>query len=705
MSNNGNELTNNNTEQERQNSQVTGFDVEAFAGKRGTDGDDFLYDPNESDFMGLKGDDTLYGNANDNNYYYRSGDGNDTIIDWGGSDKLVLTDLNLADISFERSGRYGVVIRIAETDEVIELKYQEYSTQYALESIEFADGSSLSASEISAALPAPTFNVAPTVQGVELEAVDEDTTMVVTSEQLLANSTDANGDTLTVRYAYLSYADREKASLVQLEDGNWQVTPKENFNGEDLTIHYVVTDGQYSRSARATFNVNAVNDAAIANDDNFTKFAGDALIIDSASLVENDTDIDGDTLIVTAVSAAQNAVVLLSEDGTIEVQTAPDYRGAASFSYTVMDAGGALSTATVHINVLQPGDFDLEAFEGKKGTEGDDYMRANNNGGDIIGLAGDDRIYGSRGDDNYFYRAGDGNDFIYDTRGNDKLTLVDLNAEDITITRSGRWDTLITINETQEQILLKYQGYYQSLNTIEFANGDSLNIAEALQAQPITGTQGRDYLYGTRDDDTLNALAGNDYLTGDAGSDTLNGGEGHDRLYGGADDDLLNGDAGNDSLFGGQGNDTLVGGEGNDYLYDYQGDNRLEGGAGDDRLIAYYGDNTLDGGAGNDYIYTRYGSNTIKGGEGDDTIVISAGENTLTFEDLFGDDTVYYFEAGEGSNDVISFTGIESLTDFDAVIAASSQEGSDTLISVADSSIRLKHVELESLNEADFIFG
>lgn len=716
MSNNENEtkVNSGNAEIERQNTQTAGqasetgtvaFNLDTFEGTQGTDGSDYIYDPSASEIIGLKGNDTIYGARNDNSYYYRSGDGNDSIVDFGGNDKLVFTNLNLADITFERSGRYGVVIRITETDKTITLNYQEYSARYALESIEFADGTSMSASDISAALPAPTFNVAPVVNDVDLGAVDEDSTMIITSAQLLANSTDANNDELTVRYAYLSYADRSKATLTLLEDGTWQVTPNENFNGEKLTIHYVVTDGQFSRSATATFNVSAVNDAAVANDDSFTKVSNELLTITAASLVANDTDIDGDELTVTAISNVVGAIVTLNDDGTISVDTNPDYSGEASFTYTIIDAAGAPSTATVSINVLLPGEFNLDAFEGKQGSTGNDYLRANYTGGDIIGLEGNDRIIGSRADDTYFYRSGDGNDTIYDYRGNDRLKLVDLELTDITISRSGRWDTVITINETEEQITLKYQSYYKSLDTIEFASGETLNITEELSALPINGSENRDYLYGTSEDDTINALAGNDYLSGAAGDDTLNGGEGNDYVSGGAGDDQLNGDAGNDKLYGGYGNDILSGGEGNDYLSGSLGNNTLNGGAGDDRLYSSSGDDALNGGAGNDYLYARFGSNTLNGGEGDDTLVIGSKDNTLTFEDVFGNDTVYYFEAGDASDDVINFEGIELLSDFTEVMAALTQQGSDTLISTADSSVLLKNVELEQLNEADFIFG
>lgn len=81
--------------------------------------------------------------------------------------------------------------------------------------------------------------------------------------------------------------------------------------------------------------------------------------------------------------------------------------------------------------------------------------------------------------------------------------------------------------------------------------------------------------------------------TGEAGNDVINGGTGDDVLYGEQGDDTLSGDAGNDTLSGGQGNDSLSGGEGADSLSGDAGDDTVTGGAGND---------TIDGGTGADSL-------------------------------------------------------------------------------------------------------
>ena len=76
-----------------------------------------------------------------------------------------------------------------------------------------------------------------------------------------------------------------------------------------------------------------------------------------------------------------------------------------------------------------------------------------------------------------------------------------------------------------------------------------VNVPGNGHAALIEGTDGRDRLTGTRNDDEIFGDAGNDKLIGRKGDDLLVGGEGHDRLNGGRGDDML---------FGGDGDDTFV---------------------------------------------------------------------------------------------------------------------------------------------------
>ena len=89
----------------------------------------------------------------------------------------------------------------------------------------------------------------------------------------------------------------------------------------------------------------------------------------------------------------------------------------------------------------------------------------------------------------------------------------------------------------------------------------------------IEGTDSRDILQGTQQ---------NDFIRGENGDDILTGLEQNDSLVGGGGDDILTGNNGNDTLIGGDGSDRLIGDRGNDILQGDAGDNFYIGGEGSD---------------------------------------------------------------------------------------------------------------------------
>ena len=130
--------------------------------------------------------------------------------------------------------------------------------------------------------------------------------------------------------------------------------------------------------------------------------------------------------------------------------------------------------------------------------------------------------------------------------------------------------------------------------------------------------------------------------------------------FGGADRILLAG--GNDLFNAGGGNDLLRGGAGDDSLH---------GGAGRDRLLGEAGNDALTGGTGADQF---------------------------TFAPRGGDDIIRDFTDGQ---DRIRITGgASSMADLSL-----SQQGRDTLIEFADTTVLVSRTALANLTTADFIFG
>ena len=85
--------------------------------------------------------------------------------------------------------------------------------------------------------------------------------------------------------------------------------------------------------------------------------------------------------------------------------------------------------------------------------------------------------------------------------------------------------------------------------------------------------ESRQFIFGSKDGETITGGAKNDRLYGWLGNDTLNGGGGADYIEGGAGVDRIEGDAGNDILIGGSGSDNYVfnAGHGIDTIKDTDG--------------------------------------------------------------------------------------------------------------------------------------
>jgi hypothetical protein len=80
------------------------------------------------------------------------------------------------------------------------------------------------------------------------------------------------------------------------------------------------------------------------------------------------------------------------------------------------------------------------------------------------------------------------------------------------------------------------------------------------------GTDGQDFLMGTRDDDVIYGEDGIDFIDGRGGDDVLYGGAGSDEVISFPGDDVLHGEGGNDHVIEGKGNNKLYGGDGNDFF-------------------------------------------------------------------------------------------------------------------------------------------
>ncbi|WP_431234968.1 cadherin-like domain-containing protein [Mycolicibacterium psychrotolerans] len=116
----------------------------------------------------------------------------------------------------------------------------------------------------------------------------------------------------------------------------------------------------WSRRLERSAAVPRTNQAPTAvNDSGFATAEDTVKTITAAQLLGNDTDPNaGDKLSLASVSGATNGTVALNGDGSVKFTPTANYSGAASFTYKVKDAAGAVSAnnATVSITVTPVND-------------------------------------------------------------------------------------------------------------------------------------------------------------------------------------------------------------------------------------------------------------------------------------------------------------------------------------------------------------
>ncbi|WP_349437127.1 calcium-binding protein [Pararhizobium sp. A13] len=226
-------------------------------------------------------------------------------------------------------------------------------------------------------------------------------------------------------------------------------------------------------------------------------------------------------------------------------------------------------------------------------------------------------------------------------------------------------------------------------------------LVEETDISRLVGTDGKDWLFGTRDDDQLIGLDGKDVIKGRHGDDQIEAGDGNDRAYGGKGDDEIFGEEGNDRLCGGKGDDTIDGGEGHDRIFGGKGKDEIDGGEGRDRLYGGKGFDEINGGDGNDWLWAGGGGARMSGGADDDTLIGQArAKDTFVFDLIpFGDDLIRRFENGRDHIEIAIYTGVESFDDIDVT-----QEGSSTVLTFAEGTVELTKFNATRIDASDFFF-
>ncbi|PCJ94403.1 MAG: hypothetical protein COA52_05330, partial [Hyphomicrobiales bacterium] len=193
-------------------------------------------------------------------------------------------------------------------------------------------------------------NDAADVSGPTSFATSEDTGIVISEAQLLANASDVDGDTLSVQNL-----SADGGTLTDNGDGTWSFAPDADFNGT-VNLSYDVNDGTTNTATTGTVSVSAVNDAAdVSGPTSFTTSEDTGIVISEAQLLANASDVDGDTLSVQNLSA-DGGTLTDNGDGTWSFAPDADFNGTINLSYDVNDGTtNTATTGTVSVSAINDG--------------------------------------------------------------------------------------------------------------------------------------------------------------------------------------------------------------------------------------------------------------------------------------------------------------------------------------------------------------
>lgn len=462
----------------------------------GFGGNDTLNGGSGNDVLiGGSGNDQLNGGSGDDIYVFGLADGQDTINETGGNDRIsiaaagtALSALNFAresdgDLRIELNGQ-----RITVTDHFD-------SNGRVVETVSFDSGS---------------------YGGYGFYLADDEGDEVFRGTYVL--STDASGELTAAAGVDTILADRDNNSSTTLT-GN---------TGDDML---------FGNGGNDTLNGGAGIDLLVGGTGN------DTYIVDDL----------GDTVVELAgegTDTVRTSLAGYNLDANVENLT---FTGTGDFT----GAGNALDntiTGGTGADSLYGGDGN----DTLNGGAGDDALHGGAGNDTLNGGDGNDVIEGGDGNDTIdvgggfntivYRQPGFGNDTInsFDASGGSVTNQdkIDLSGLGITAanfsqrvfesTVGGNNNTLLTIREGGSNSAI--------LGTIRVngVNNASMDQSDFILAPTvINGTSGNNTLNGTAADDVINGLGGNDTINGLAGNDRIDGGTGNDTVNGGSGDDTI----------------------------------------------------------------------------------------------------------------------------------------------------------------------
>jgi VCBS repeat-containing protein len=181
----------------------------------------------------------------------------------------------------------------------------------------------------------------------------EDIPLVVPAAQgLLANDSDPEAQTLQA----VLVTPPAWGELNLAVDGSFTFGPPLHFHGE-IPFAYQAFDGiRYSLPASVTLTFSARNDPPLARPDSALVSTGQVHLVSAPGVLGNDEDPDGESLTAELVETTAHGTLHFFLDGSWSYTPYPGFVGVDTFRYRARDAESHSGSASVTLQVSDPGD-------------------------------------------------------------------------------------------------------------------------------------------------------------------------------------------------------------------------------------------------------------------------------------------------------------------------------------------------------------
>ncbi|HEV3083221.1 MAG TPA: Ig-like domain-containing protein [Gemmataceae bacterium] len=191
----------------------------------------------------------------------------------------------------------------------------------------------------------------PPVANDDAYSVAEDTTLTIEAPGVLANDFDVDLDPdIETLYAIL-ISGPSHGTLTLDTDGSFIYTPDADYNGLDSFTYKDIEPFPESAAAVVRLTITPVNDAPLANADNYNLPEDTTLTVNAPGVLSNDTDVDGDALAAILVAGSSHGTLALNADGSFSYTPALHYTGPDSFTYQANDGTAGSAPAVVDLTI------------------------------------------------------------------------------------------------------------------------------------------------------------------------------------------------------------------------------------------------------------------------------------------------------------------------------------------------------------------